>query len=296
MLSYGAMNADETPLRVTPDRARADEWVLTLTALDIAARVDWAPQHGYVVLVGGGDAARAAETLDAYDRETAPRPPRPPAPEYGPTWAALAATLVICAVFVATGPRDSNHAWFLAGSSNAVRIAAGEWWRPVTALLLHADFPHVLSNAIVLGIFGTALCRLVGPGVGLALIVGSGAAGNFLNYAWRGAPHDAIGASTAIFGGLGALAAVRSVQLWRGAIASAWRAFAPVAAGLALLGMLGSSTRSDVLAHLFGFGAGALLGGAANLAAPIPLPRAWQYGLVLATVAGVAACAFAALR
>jgi rhomboid protease GluP len=291
------MSEDETtPLRVTPHRARADEWVLTLTALDIAARVDWAPQHGYVVLVGATDATRAAEVLEAYDRDTAPRPARPPAPEYGPTWAAIAATVLICAVFVVTGPRESNHAWFIAGSSNAVRIADGQWWRPVTALFLHADFPHVLSNAIVLGIFGTALCRLVGPGVGLALIVSSGAVGNLLNYAWRGAPHDAIGASTAIFGGLGALAAVRSVQLWRGAIASAWRAFAPVAAGLALLGMLGSSTRSDVLAHLFGFAAGAVLGGAVALAFPLPLPRAWQSGLVLATVAGVATCAFAALR
>ncbi|MDX2166931.1 MAG: rhomboid family intramembrane serine protease [Deltaproteobacteria bacterium] len=290
------MSNDETPLRDTPNRARADEWVLTLTALDIAARVDWAPQHGFVVMVAAEDAARAGEALDAYDRETAPRPPRPPVPEYGPTLAAIVATVVICAVFVVTGPRDSGHAWFIAGSSNAVRIADGQWWRPVTALFLHADFPHVLSNAIVLSIFGTALCRLVGPGVGLALILSSGAAGNLLNYAWRGAPHDAIGASTAIFGGLGALAAIRAVQLWRGAIASAWRAFAPVAAGLALLGMLGSSERSDVLAHLFGFGAGVVLGGAAQLALPVPPARGWQHILVGLTVAIVAGCAFAALR
>jgi rhomboid protease GluP len=283
------------PVRMTPQREQADEWTLTLTAIGVEARVDWAPQHGFVVLVARQDFTRAADALAAYDRETAPRPPRPPAPEYGPTWAAIGAAVLICAIFVVTGPRDSGHPWFIAGSSNAVRLAAGQWWRAVTALFLHADFPHVLSNAIVLIIFGTALCRLVGPGVGLALMLISGGAGNLMNYGWRGAPHDAIGASTAIFGGLGALAAVRAVQLWRGAIASAWRAFAPVAAGLALLGMLGSSTRSDVLAHLFGFAAGLALGALTALASPTPLGRGWQRAVLAATIATAAACALAAI-
>jgi membrane associated rhomboid family serine protease len=286
--------ADEIPLRATPDRARADEWALALTALGIEARIDWAPQHGFVVLVGAGDATLASATLATYDRETAPRAPRPAAPEYGPTWAALLAAAVLCVIFVFSGPRDGGHAWFAAGSASATRIAAGEWWRNVTALLLHADFLHVLSNAIVLVLFGGALCRLVGPGAGLGLMVLAGAAGNALNIALRGAPHDAIGDSTAIFGGIGALAAVRVVQHWQGAPVSAWRAWAPLAAGIALLGMLGSSTRSDVLAHLFGFAAGVGLGGALAWLRPRPLARPVQWGLLVATVALLVGCVLAA--
>ena len=287
--------ADDIPLRATPDRVRADDWALALTALGIEARIDWAPQHGFVVLVGADDAVRASATLATYDRETAPRPPRRAAPEYGPTWAAPLAAAVLCVIFVFSGPRDGGHAWFAAGSANATRIATGEWWRNVTALLLHADFLHVLSNAIVLVLFGGALCRLVGPGAGLTLMVLAGAGGNALNIALRGAPHDAIGASTAIFGGIGGLAAVRVVQHWQGAPVSAWRAWAPLAAGIALLGMLGSSTRSDVLAHLFGFTVGVGLGATLAWLRPTPLGRIAQWALVALTLAFVGACVVAAL-
>ena len=88
----------------------------------------------------------------------------------------------------------------------------------------------------------------------------SGAAGNWLTAALRGAPHSAVGASTGIFGGIGGLAALELMRRRRGAAVSAWRAWAPIAAGLALLGFLGTSPQSDVLAHLFGFAVGALLG------------------------------------
>jgi len=288
--------AEEVALRATPDRRRADDWALALAALDIAARIDWGPQHGFIVLVGNDDALRAAATLNAYDRETAPRPHRPPPAEYGPSDMALIVAAVLCVIFVFSGPRDDGGAWFTAGAANAARIGAGEWWRNVTALLLHADVGHVLSNAIVLVLFGTALCRLLGPGVGLALLVVSGGVGNALNIAWRGTPHEAIGASTAIFGGIGALAAARVVQHWHGAPVSAWRAWAPLAAGLALLGMLGSSTHSDVLAHLFGFAVGVIAGGALQWLRPQPLNRRAQRILLTVTIAFVAACAWLAAR
>ncbi|MEO8603571.1 MAG: rhomboid family intramembrane serine protease [bacterium] len=286
--------AEDMVLRATPDRGRADEWALALNALAIDARIDWVPQHGFVVVVGADDAPRALVTLTAYDRDTAPRPQRPLVPEYGPSLTALIAAAVLCVIFVFSGPRDGDHFWFAAGSADATRIAAGEWWRNVTALLLHADFLHVLSNAIVLVLFGGALCRLIGPGAGLALMVLAGGGGNALNIALRGAPHNAIGASTGIFGAIGGLAAVRVVQHWQGARVSAWRAWAPLAAGIALLGMLGSSTRSDVLAHLFGFAVGVGLGGLLTWAHPQPLRRGVQWGLVAAMLALVVGCVVAA--
>ena len=273
-------------VRVAAARPRAEEWALALAAIGIASRIDWGPQHGYLVVVEPQDAAHAIATLRAYDDENRPRVvPVPPA-EYGRSLGAVVAAVVICAMFVVTGPRADGHPWFDAGAANAARMEAGEWWRAVTALTLHADFPHVLGNTISLLLFGTALCALVGPGVGLWLALLAGTGGNLLNTALRGAPHSAIGASTAIFGVIGGLAAVRVMQRRRGADVSAWRAWAPLGAGIALLGLLGSSERSDVLAHLFGFGVGVGLGAATAAALPEPLERRWQF--ILAGAAAVA--------
>lgn len=274
-------------VRVAAERTRADEWALALAAIGIASRIDWSPQHGYLVVVEPQDAAHAIATLATYDDENRPRAvPVPPA-EYGRSLGAVAAAVLICALFVVTGPRVNGHPWFAAGAANAARIDAGEWWRAVTALTLHADFPHVLGNTITLLLFGTALCALVGPGVGLWLALLAGAAGNLLNSALRGAPHSAIGASTAIFGIIGGLAAVRVVQRRRGAAVSAWRAWAPLGAGIALLGLLGSSERSDVLAHLFGFAVGVGLGAAVATLLTEPPEHRWQYALASAAAVAV---------
>jgi membrane associated rhomboid family serine protease len=83
----------------------------------------------------------------------------------------------------------------------------------------------------------------------------TGACGNWATALWYGPGHASIGASTAIFGALGLLTAPGS---WRRT--SRWPAWVAVAASLALLGMLGSSRESDVVAHLFGWLSGLTLG------------------------------------
>ena len=283
-------------VRLAPERRPVEEWSLALTAVGIESRIDWSPQHGYLLLVDGASAPRAQATLEAYDEENRPRPRPTPAPEYGSNMAAVILTAALCALFVLSGPRADGHLLFDAGSADASRMLLhGEWWRAVTALTLHADFLHVLSNAVALMVFGSALCTLVGPGSGLWLLLLSGTAGNLVNVLVRGTPYSGIGASTAIFGGLGALAAIRVVQRRRGAAVSPWRAWAPFAAALGLLAMLGSSVRSDVLAHLFGFFAGVALGGVLATLQPRPFPPRVQWGLVAAAVLVVGACWMIAL-
>jgi membrane associated rhomboid family serine protease len=245
--------------RVTPDRRRADEWALVLASAGIDSRLDWGPA-GYMVLVRGADRAHAETVLDAFDAENRARPGTPEVSDPGFSRGAIVVAVLLCAFFVVTGPRDAGSVWFERGSSVAARIAAGELWRCVTALTLHADFLHIVTNAITLVIFGTGLCAMLGTGVTVWLMLLSGTAGNWLTATLRGAPYGAVGASTAIFGALGALAAVQVVRRRSGGAAPTWRAWAPVAAGLALLGFLGTSQESDVLAHLFGFGFGAVFG------------------------------------
>ena len=284
------------PLRVSPNRRRAEEWQLALVSAGIGSRIDWTTR-GYVLLVRSVERAQADAVVTAFEAENPPRPvllsERRDAPG---SRAAIVAAVLLCAFFVVTGPSDAEPYWFERGAADARRIAGGELWRVVTALTLHADFPHILSNAATLVIFGTALCGLVGAGIGIWLMLLSGAAGNWLTALLRGAPHSAVGASTGVFGGLGALAAIQLVRRRQGAAVSAWRAVAPMAAGLALLGFLGTAPQSDVLAHLFGFGIGAGLGLLAVRLEHLRERAPLQVALAAAAAAVVVACWLLAVR
>ncbi len=286
---------DAQVVRITARRPQADEWALVLTAVGLEAQIDWHPQHGYLLLVPGTDVPQARAALAAFDLENRARPEAREAPSYGTTRAALAAAVVLCAVFVFTGPRLDGHTAFAIGAADFAIIRSGEWWRAVTALTLHADFPHVLGNAIALVIFGTALCALVGPGVGLALLALAGAGGNALTSAIRGSTYSAVGASTAIFGGLGALGALQVMRRRRAIARTRWRSWTPVAAAIALLGMLGGSTQSDLAAHLLGFAVGGGLGVAAGRLLPTPPGRTRQGVLLVLVVALFAVCWLLAL-
>src|SRR5262249_61517564 len=105
--------------------------------------------------------------------------------------------IVLVVAYLFSGPRESASAAFHAGSADSERIVAGEPWRTVTALTLHADLSHLVANVTAGALLATAVCRIVGGGLGAALIVLAGAAGNGLNPLLPGPPHRSIGASTA---------------------------------------------------------------------------------------------------
>ena len=59
--------------------------------------------------------------------------------------------------------------WFEGGSADSTRILAGELWRSVTALCLHADVGHVASNALFGALFLVVIALLpdlVSAGIG----------------------------------------------------------------------------------------------------------------------------------
>lgn len=283
-------------LRVSADRRRADDWALALSSAGIDSQLD-TTDDGWVIAVREHDAGRAHAVLDAFEDENPPRAAvaaDTPAPRT--TYGAAVVAALLCAFFVVTGPRHPNRFWFERGAAMASRIETGELWRTVTALTLHADFPHILSNALTMLIFGTSLCGLVGTGVAMWVMLLAGAGGNWLTSVLRGVPHNAVGASTAIFGAVGALAAIEMVRRSRGEAVSAWRAWAPIAAGLALLGFLGTSPTSDVLAHLFGFAVGAALGTVAVRAQPLRDRAGLQAALSLSALLVVISCWLLAIR
>ena len=143
--------------------------------------------------------------------------------------------------------------------ASASEILHGEWYRLVTALMLHADGVHLAGNMAGIAIFGSAVCGIAGWGVGWLLILITGIMGNTLNALLIKTGHVSIGASTAIFGAVGILAGQQFFKLYR-MPGKRMRAWLPLGGGLALLGFLGSGEHSDLTAHLFGFVSGLIIG------------------------------------
>jgi len=186
-----------------------------------------------------------------------------------------------------------------AGRGDAVAMMEdGQWPRAVTALMLHGDVVHLVSNLVAGVGFAFCVARFFGAASGWVLVLLSGVLGNALN-AWVYYPeaHYSIGASTAVFGALGLLT---GAGLWV-ALAegkSTWavpRWFVPIFGGITLLGLIGIGDGAldgivDVAAHISGFLCGLIIGvaGAAFQKTFIYLEtkRFWVGCLSFALVAG----------
>ena len=281
------MEGPGTAVRVTPSRPKADEWAVVLAAAGIP---HWMRERldGWALIVPPDDATTAVAALAAYDRENShdiEDTADDSAPVRPPTIAGAVVALLLVGFFAITGPRAGRSVWFERGSADAARLMAGEWWRIITALTLHADVPHLLGNALATVILVTAVCWNLGPGVGLWLVLLAGAGGNALTAVAHRADHISVGASTATFGAIGILAALRIVSGRTGSSRRKW--WVVVAAGLALLALLGTGPHADILAHLFGFLVGGGLGVIAALTLRRPVPALVQWLLVVAAGAAV---------
>lgn len=134
----------------------------------------------------------------------------------------------------------------------ATDAAAAEPWRAVTALTLHADSEHLMANGFGLVLFAVLLSRRVGLGVTLLVAVAGGALGNLLDAFVLAPSRPWLGASTAVFALLGAMAAAyRSALMAVLGVALVWASHAADintgahAAGLVAGLVLGLMLRSD---------------------------------------------------
>lgn len=82
-------------------------------------------------------------------------------------------------------------------------VEAGEWWRVISATLLHAGLAHLFFNSYALYVLGPHLERQVGSLPFAALYGASGLAGG-VAFLWFAPGETAVGASGAIFGLFGA--------------------------------------------------------------------------------------------
>jgi membrane associated rhomboid family serine protease len=235
-----------------------------LAARQIPYRLSPSPE-GWTLLVPENALETALAELNIYLRENQNWPPRAlPLPERETDVLRHLSPLFLIAIFhnIIDGrlaiPFLGYPDWIQLGNLDDVLVIAGEWWRIITALSLHADGVHLISNLFFGGLFIYLLSLRTGLGWAWLLTLISGASGNLINALIQG-DHRAIGASTAVFGALGIISGM-----------SAWleftalrRWFLPIASGLALLALFGTGgENTDVGAHIFGYLSG-FVGGVA---------------------------------
>ena len=175
------------------------------------------------------------------------------------TWALLAVNVLVWAAATAAGGSEDRQVLLDFGAMFGPLIAEGQYWRLFTAIFLHVGLVHLAFNGFGLAIFGSLVEGAYGH-VRFALIyVISGLTGSVASYMLNSIAVGA-GASGAIFGVLGALAAYFAAQrrvfgetARRSMIGVLVLAAINLAFGFIVPGI-------DNMAHLGGFAAGIALG------------------------------------
>jgi membrane associated rhomboid family serine protease len=183
----------------------------------------------------------------------------------GRRWGAVTLTLIainvamflvtaVSAVTVGNSPLENYRSpVFVALDQVPVQVYLGDWWRPLTAAFLHVGVVHLVLNMLAVLVFGSELERQLGRARFLAVYLLS-ALGGAAAIQLLGDPARAVaGASTAIYGLLGALGVLMLVrrQDIRGLLTLlAINVFISFLPGVSLLGHLGGLVAGALTAGL----------------------------------------------
>jgi membrane associated rhomboid family serine protease len=251
------IQSDSWTLYRSQSRKVCAEYALVLRSVGIGCEVR-PLDGGFELVVRFEDAERAREQLALYRHENPARParfePRRKVAD-GLICAALYGTAILT-VDILQDHQVFAFDWLQEGRAQARLIGQGEWWRTVTALSLHADSVHLAGNLVFGLVFGFLAGQLLGWGLAWAAMLLGGTLGNAINALVQAPTHTSVGASTAVFAAVGILA----FYAWRRRESPVNR-WVPLGGGIALLAFLGmGGERTDIAAHLTGFGSGGLLG------------------------------------
>lgn len=131
-------------------------------------------------------------------------------PRYSPwlTYVFLGVNVLVWLAMTLAGGSEDPHVLLVFGAKFSPFIAAGQYWRLVTANFLHIGFLHLAFNSYALFLFGSEVERRFGPVRFLMLYMLSGIGGTVLSYV--GSRALSAGASGAVFGLIGAMLAYYS--------------------------------------------------------------------------------------
>lgn len=264
------------------------DWSLVLASQGIEVTLDHQPDGlGWVLIVEAARAPAALAAIRQYRLENRGWALRRQWRDLGLSFhgGALVWAGVLMAVHALNEATGGSLEW--AGSMSHTVPARQEWWRLVTATMLHADVGHLAANISAgLVVLGLAFGRYGAGWAGLATLL-AGVLGNALGLVFHPAPYRGLGASGVVMGALGLLT-VQSLGVWRHPRA-AWRSvLAGVAAGVMLFVLLGLSPNSDVVAHAGGYLGGLITGVLLN-ALPARLGPRTTADRLAGTVAGLLA-------
>lgn len=275
-----------------------------LVAVGIASEVQFVGgEAGYAVFVEHAVREQALHHLWMYEQERRQRPlPEPePEPLRPHAWrGSLLYMLVLAAVPFALG-----QGWFPvdpydAGVMSPQEMQAGQWWRALTALTLHWDAPHLVGNLGSGALLGLSAAQVWGNARAWLLIVLAATLANVVEGALGTVHYVSAGASTAVFAALG-LAAAHAWRTRGQRAPSALRRWAPLIAGVAMLGLFGGGAEdpqgaiadpTNVLSHALGFASGVALGALAATARGAALLRAVPAWLAATVALGAIAAAW----
>jgi membrane associated rhomboid family serine protease/Tfp pilus assembly protein PilF len=160
-----------------------------------------------------------------------------------------------------SGSVDPAALYLLGASSRMQVLQYGEWFRLITATLLHFNGIHLISNLIGLLLIGRYLEPITGRSWFWAVFGLSGVAGSLTSLFWNTQNNSAVGASGAIIG-------LYTCALLCSFTRFAWRrVWVQILLIIAIVSSLvpfssdGFSFRTDDAAHLGGAAMGLALGG-----------------------------------
>ncbi len=231
-----------------------------------AAGVNYDVQSGETpgcIVVATEGRALAMEQLLEYEEECLYWPPKIDFAYPGVAGMNLpsfyAGIFLLCFFFV-TGSYDADVTWFKQGRGDTEKILSGEVWRAITALTLHSDFAHVAGNVIGCVFLCGAVCQYLGNGIGWLVILLSAVTANLLNTVIGRPAYNYIGASTAVFAAVGILGALQSVRLYRNFRVYTHRLSLPLLSVLAIISLLGTGPKADIMGHFMGAICGIIFG------------------------------------
>ncbi len=249
LVSQIAREPEAERIAAIGDYEQIRDYSLVLASQGIPHHIRRDDRGPYLVAVRFDLLDSAEEQIALFQKENPPRKENPPLAlrlAVSPLLVLLVPSLFTILQFSSYGSR-----FYHSGVSDAEKILAGDWWRPITALTLHGDAHHLVSNLvsgyIVLNLlaFRMPLSRIVVP-----LAVASSVA-NFLVACSIRSDFRSLGFSTFVFCALGALATIEFRLVPRES-RGALRRFAPLCAAILLAVFLGIGEHSDILAHFYG--------------------------------------------
>ena len=185
----------------------------------------------------------------------------------------IALLLFVYSVEIAFDALDTDHAIIAFGALFRPAVAAGEYWRLLSATFLHGSFDHLVGNAVALFILGMLCEHAFGRRQFVVLYVASALGGSLLSLLWS--PGPSVGASGAIFGLQGAAIALFRRQRDRLLVRD--RRIGVVLIVWAIYTVLGGLTSAyiDNGAHIGGLATGWLVGRRLHpvVLEPMPLER-----------------------